>query len=284
MRTKLPTNAIALLECFLFIAETPNISQAAKAMRISRVTLQSRLKQLEKLCGYELLELDSHNRYKLTPRAENWVQEVKVWLRRGEDIFSLTDERKGGLLRSLSQPDGEDFYSQQHPLSALWEHDAPYLRSMFEDWVRAKAQYDNPALAKVRENSFMARLRDNEFVIMEIGKKAAIINWLGKDWCLSAIGQPLSSTAISTKADEVLTYAYRQVIMQGSPWYDHVSMEMPRPIKGTQERAYYRRLILPCKLPDGSPVIASVVELSDNLVIGDLEVSSNSQPKPGGAE
>lgn len=276
--TNLPTNVIGLLEGFLLVAETLNISQAARALKISRVTLQNRLRLLEELCGYPLLELDNNNRYKLTARAENWAQEVRVWLLQGEDLFSLSDERASGLLQSVPEEAEDAYYSQQHPVSTLWEHNVPYLRSMFEDWVKAKAQYDNPALNRVRENAVLARLNEGEFIIMEIGKNAAIMDWLGRDWCLSAIGNPLPSTAISTKADQVLTYAYRQVIRQGAPWYDHVSMEMPRPVKNTRERAYYRRLILPCKLPDGSPVVASVVELSDKLVIGDLEVPRKNQP------
>lgn len=280
MHIKLPSNIIALLEGFLVVAETLNISQAAKTLKISRVTLQNRLRTLEKLCGYKLLEFDSHNRYKLTTRAENWAQEVRIWLRQGDDIFSLSDERARGLLQSSPQ-DGEPYYWQQHPVNDLWEHDTPYLKSMFTAWVKAEAQFDNPALALVCDNAIMARLRDNEFVIMGIGKNAAIMNWLGREWCLSAVGKPLSSTAISTKADQIVTYAYRQAILLGSPWYDHVSMEMPKPVKDTHERAHYRRLVLPCKLPDGSPMIASVVELSDELVIGDVEVPRAHQPTRG---
>ncbi|MEM7215147.1 MAG: LysR family transcriptional regulator [Pseudomonadota bacterium] len=272
MQTKLPTNAIALLEGFLAVVETLNISQAAKSLKVSRVTLQNRMKELEKQCGFDLLEFDSHNRYKLTKRGESWAHELRVWLQQGEDIFSLSDERAKGLLQSSPKQGGEPFYSQQQPVSALWEHDTPYLKSMLSAWVKAEGKFDNPAFARVNDNAILARLRDAEFIIMSIGKSAAIVDWLGREWCLSAIGKPLSSTAISTKADQIVTYAYRQVILLGSPWYDHVSMEMPRPIKGTFERAYYRRLILPCKLPDGSPVVASIVELSDDLKISNFEV------------
>ena len=281
MHFKLPTNIIALLEGFLVVSETLNISQAAKTMKISRVTLQNRLKQLEDLCGYKLLEFDSHNRYKLTPRAKNWVQEVRVWLRQGEDIFSLSDERSKGLLHNSPERSDESFYCQQHPLNCLWEHNTPYLQLMMHSWLEAKGQFSNAAFQQLRENAILARLHDDNFIIMEIGENAAMMKWLGPKWCLSAIGKPLSSTAMSSKADQIITYSYRQAILQGAPWYDHVSTELPRPEKGTHERAFYRRLVLPCKLPDGSPLIASVVELSDELVIGDLEVSRVHQPTQG---
>jgi len=281
VHTNLPKDLIALLESFLVVTETLNISQAARVMKVSRVTVQNRLKTLEKLCGYSLLEFDGHNQYKLTERAETWAQEVRVWLRQGEDIFSLSDERAKGLLQSSSQQNGDPYYWQQHPVTALWEHDTPYLKSMLAAWVKAEAQFDSPALAPVCDNALLARLRGNEFVIMSIGKNAAIMNWLGREWCLSAIGNPLSSTAMSTKADQIVTYAYRQAILLGAPWYDHVSLEMPRPVKDTRERAYYRRLVLPCKLPDGSPLIASIVELSDELVIDGLEVPRVNQPTRG---
>ena len=277
----LPKNVIALLTGFLAVAETLNISQAAKAMKVSRVTLQNRLKLLEELCGYALLEFDSHNRYKLTARAESWAQEVRIWLRQGEDIFSLADERAKGLLLSSPHLHGESFYCQQHPLNCLWEHNTPYLKSMLQSWLEAEGQFNNDSFKHVRENAILARLHDDNFIIMEIGKNAAMMNWLGSTWCLSAIGKPLSSTAMSSKADQTITYSYRQVILQGSPWYDHVSTELPRPEKGTIERAYYRRLVLPCKLPDGSHLIASVIELSDELVIGDLKVPRLHQPTPG---
>ena len=278
---KLPKNVIALLEGFLAVADTLNISQSAKVMKVSRVTLQNRLKFLEKLCGYSLLELDSHNRYKLTTRAEYWAQEVRVWLRQGEDVFSLSEERAKGLLQSSPRKYGETFFSQQHPLNCLWEHNSPYLNSMMKAWMDAKGQFNSPDMMHVRDNAILARLHDDNFIIMEIGENAAMTKWLGSEWCLSAIGKPLSSTAMTSKADQIVTYSYRQTILQGSPWYDHVSTELPRPKLGTFERANYRRLVLPCKLPDGSPLIASVVELSDDLVIGDFEVPRIHQSSRG---
>ena len=250
-------------------------------MKVSRGTLQNRLKLLEKLCGYCLLELDNHNRYKLTARAESWAQEVKVWLRQGEDIFALSDERVKGLLQSFPQQHGESLYCQQHPLNCLWEHNTPYLKSMMQTWMEAEGMFNSPAFTHVRDNAILARLYDDKFIIMEIGKKAAMMDWLGSKWCLSAVGKPLSSTAMSSKADHIITYSYRQAILQGTPWYDHVSTELLRPEKGRLERAYYRRLVLPCKLPDGSPLIASVIELSDELVFGDLEVPRMNQPTSG---
>jgi hypothetical protein len=268
----LPANIVALLEGFLIVTKTLNISQAARELKISRITLQNRLRELEKLCGYKLLELDGHNTYKLTARAQNWAEEVRIWLRRGEDIFSLSDERAKGLLQSSFEHYGKPFFSQQHPVNDIWEHDTPYLQSMLSDWVKAKAEFGNPKLARLSDNAFFVRLRDEEFIIMAIGKHAAIMEWLGREWCLSAIGKPLSSTAISTRADQIVTYAYRQAILTGSPWYDHVSVAMPRPVKNSIERAYYRRLILPCKLPDGSPVVASIVELTTDLKIHNFKV------------
>ena len=281
MNNKLPTNVFVLLESFQVIAETLNISQAAKAMKVSRITLSKRLKDLEELCGYTLLEFESHNRYKLTARAENWIQEVRVWLRQGEDLFALSNERATGLLQSSSQKPGERFHSQQHSLSSLWEHNSPYLNSMLTAWMQAEGQTNSDAFAEVRQNAILARLHHDEFIIMEIGENAAMMKWLGSKFCLSAIGKPLSSTAMSSKADQTITYTYRQAILQGSPWYDHVSADLPRPEIGTAEQAFYRRLVLPCKLPDGSPVIASIVELSDELVIGDLEVPRVNQPTGG---
>ncbi|MEM7067987.1 MAG: LysR family transcriptional regulator [Pseudomonadota bacterium] len=278
MQEKLPENIVALLRSFLAVAESLNINQTAKSMKISRLTLKNRLKALEKLCGFRLLEFDTYNRYKLTPRAETWVHEVRIWLQQGEDIFSLSQERAGGLLQSTPEKLDEPFYSQQHAITSLWEHDTPYLKSMLNSWFKAEAQFGNPALKRVCDNAILARLRDGEFVIMGIGKNAAMMDWLGKEWCLSAIGKPLPSTAMSTKSDKIVTYSYRQAIQSGAPWYDHVSMELPRPERGTRERAYYRRLILPCKLPDGSPMIASIVELSEDLQIDNFEVPRANQP------
>lgn len=271
MDMKLPPNFVALLQGFLMVTETSNISQAARKLNVSRITLQNRLKQLEKLCGYKLLELDGHNSYKVTTRAQNWAEEVRVWLRRGEDMFSLSDERAKGLLQSTREQYAEPFYSQQHPVNDIWEHNTPYLQSMLSDWVKAKAKYDSTAFARVYDNSLMVRPQDDEYIITSIGKNAALVDWLGRDWCLSSVGKPLSSTAISTRADQVVTYAYRQALLLGTPWYDHISMVLPRPGKQTRERAYYRRLILPCKLPDGSPLIASIVELSTDLEISNIE-------------
>jgi len=278
MPNNLPKNVIALLEGFLIVSDTLNISQAAKILGISRMTLQNRLKQLEKKCGYKLLEFDNHNRYKLTPRAENWVQEVRVWLRRGEDIFSWVEERSTGLLHSFPLKDGEQFYCQQHSLMSLWKHETPYLVSMLETWIKAQGEFENPAIQLVRDNAILARMIDDKYIIMEIGKDAAMMSWLGEEWCRSAIGKPLSSTPMSSLADQIVTYSYRQSTLLGTPWYDHVSVELPRPVKDTKERAYYRRLVLPCKLLDGSSVIASVVEITDKLVISGLEVPSINQP------
>jgi len=274
VQTKLPKNLIFLLRIFLAVADTPNITKAAKKMSISRVTLQNRLKDLEELCGYKLLEFDTHNRYKLTAKAEKWAVKVKHWLRQGEDIMSVSDKHAEEFVNGFSNKHDAPCYYQQHPLNCLWESDTPYLKTMMQSWLSAEGQFNNSELAHVCENAILARQHYDEFIIMGIGGKAAIMDWLGKESCLSAIGIPLSSTAVSTKADDTITDSYRKAILQGAPLYEHVSMELPRPEMGTNVRAYYRRLILPCKLPDQSPMIASVVEISDNITIDDLETMS----------
>ena len=270
MPTKLPSNVIALLYGFLAVAKTLNISHAAETLKISRATLQNRLKELENLCGYQLLEFDSHNRYKLTAQAESFLKEVRIWLRQGDDIFSRNQAIPKGLLHYSPQNPDETFYCQQHPLSSVWKHNTPYLQSAMKAWLKFKGRFDGPDFSYIRNNAILARLYEDKFIITEIGKDAAMNDWLGTEWCLSAIGNPLSSTPMSSKADQIITYTYHQAIIQGSPWYDHISAVLPRPEKGAEEQAYYRRIIFPCQLPDGSPLIASVVEITDDLVMGDL--------------
>lgn len=281
MDFKLPTNAIGLLEGFLAIAETLNVSQAARKIGVSRVTLQNRMRLLEELCGYKLLELEHDNRYRLTNAAELWLEDIKVWMREGRELFSLSDERSSGLLKNSPLGDDEQFYCQQHPLISLWEHNSPYLQSMLTAWLEAKGEFMSPAFKLVRDNGILARLHNDTFIITEIGSDAAMMEWLGEEWCLSAIGKPLPSTPMSSKADQVIMYSYRQSLLKGAPWYDHISAELPRPVKKTTERAFYRRLLLPSKLPDGSPLIASIVELSNELVIDGLEVLSKHQQSRG---
>ena len=281
MSRELPSDTIDLLQSFLAFCETLNITHAARKLDVSRPTLTRRLKAVEGLCGRSLMERVEHGSYRLTSFGESWRGEVLAWLRQGQHLIDPNGGRFTGLMRNAPSYHGEEYRFQQHALADLWAHGAQPLIEAFDDWTAARGALESSAFERSRRRSIVARRHGSEFLIVEIGDEAPMMDWLGWEWCRSAIGKPLSSTSISTEADRAITYAYSQALLLGTPWYDHVSANLPRPKIDRIERGKYRRLIVPCTFPDGSFAVASIVELSSDLVIDGSEVTRVNQRTGG---
>ncbi|MEM9734276.1 MAG: LysR family transcriptional regulator [Pseudomonadota bacterium] len=272
MGNSLPPDTIQLIEAFAAFGETLNVTHAADKLKISRPTMLRRLRTLEKLCGGAIIDKSDPNRFRMTEFGEAWLGEAMTWLEQGDALRSHGFARLTGLMSAQSGDGKEPFYAQQHALKNVWTHGVALFDAAMTAWTDAKGKADSPLLAEARAVSILSRLNGQAFVIVEIGKKAPMVEWLGEAWCLSSIGKPLSATPMSSAADRFVTHAYRQALKTGSPWYDHVSADLPRAALGRIQRANYRRLILPVEFPDGSPAIMSIVELSDDLVIDGYEV------------
>lgn len=272
---------VELLQAFLAFAKVPNVSLSSKELGISRPTMLRRLKKLEEMCAQPLVMRVRHSSYELTDFGAAFRIEAEAWLRQGANLVSGQGGMLSGLLHSSPEIHGEPFHIQQHPLHNVWSHSSDLIAKMLDCWTQARGWLQADSFLPVREHAIVARAFNNEFLLISIGEKAPMMEWLGREWCESSIGKPLSSTVISSAADRVITHSYLQCLRFGTPWYDHVSIELPSPTLGGAQRTNYRRLVMPCKLPDGSPVIASVVELSDDLVIDGFEVPRTSQTNKG---
>jgi hypothetical protein len=282
MNPSLPPKTVELLQAFLAVAATLNISKAARDMGLSRPTVIRRLRDLEVQCAQPLMKRVSHSSYELTDLGASLRIDAENWLRQGSFLVSAQGGIFSSLLHSSPEVHGEQFHVQQHPLDDVWHHGSEVLIQMLDCWTTARGWLEAPQFAPAYERAVVARAYDAEFLLIAIGEKAPMMTWLGREWCRSSIGKPMSSTVISTASDRTITHSYLQALRFGTPWYDHMSIQLPRPKTGISERANYRRLVMPCKLPDGSPVVASVVELSDDLVIDSFDVPRTNQSKTGG--
>ncbi len=278
----LPGNVVEILRSVVAFAKEPNLSRVADTLHISRPTLRKHLKQFEEVVGSPFLQRIDHTTYQITDFGNRLLSDVESWLGEGEALLNAKLKGTGSLFRASLDLDDDWFEIQQHPLNSLWDHKTPLLSEGFKCWLEARGWIESDAFKPIRDQIVITRTMADDWVIVEIGEKSSMTFWLGWEHVKSALGKTLSSSPITTEADELLLHAFRKANLTGTPWYDHVSTTLPKSATGERIPVNYRRLVLPCRFPDASPAIASLVERTDELVIGDFEVPRVNQ-QTGGA-
>lgn len=270
-----PSSPISLDELFSSLsafAATPNLTKAAEVRSLSRPTLRRHLFELERMSSEPILHRVDHTNYRLTAYGERVALRAEEWLRAGENLLNeATNGSSDFWHESLDFPEGW-LRVQQHAISSIWTHGANFLAQGLEAWTKAQCQLEAPEMAALRRFFVVARQRKGEWLLIEVGEESSLAQWVGLSRARAEIGLPVSLNTISTEGNLATTYAYEQASKTGSPWYDHVSVALPKERDGARFQVNYRRLVLPSQLNTGSPVIVSLVERHDELVIDGFEV------------
>ena len=277
----MPPQFVEIIRSALAFAECGNFSSAAVKLGISRPTLRRHLNQLNDLCGASLMKRLDHTTYTLTETGEQVLTDAAAWLQQGAAILDQSDQTLTGLFHAHIDEPAEQLHLQQHSLDRVWEEGSEDLANAASAWMLARGDIDHEALLNIRKVAITIRLSDGEWRIVEIGEDTALAAWLGPAASRSSIGKTLRLTPLSSKADRFLVHPFHQAHLQGTPWYDHVSIRLAKPGELQRDDVQYRRLVLPCRFADDSRAVMSVSVMTGDLNIPGFDPGDATEDRRG---
>ena len=147
-------------------------------------------------------------------------------------------------------------------------------------WSNARFQIEDPALEPLKPYLLLYREYQSTWFCVSVGEKSSYASW--HDWtrAKSAIGQPVTESPAGPEIRQFVTHAYTQVFHGGGARLDHIFARLSREKDGPLLPVSFQRLLMSCSLPDGGPVLASLVARTHRLDIPDLSPDKiTSMPK-----
>lgn len=268
-----PAVLFEMLRSFSTLARTLNLSETVRILDCTRQTVRRHIDTLEEIKGAKFFEVKDRQ-YRITEAGARSVIEADYLLERcdswlaGRSILSATVD--GLDHASYSDEQGHDFRAQQHPINRIWLDSPPLLRRAFQAWSDSRFEIEDPAMDKVRPYLLLYREHQSIWFCVSIGELSSYATW--HDWtrAKSAIGKPVTDSPTDAETRRFVTRAYTQVFHGGGARLDHVYALLSRTKDGPLMPISFQRLLLSCSLPDGAPVLASVVARTYRLDIPDL--------------
>lgn len=267
----LPSATFDALKSLIVLAETRNLSETVRLLGLTRQTIRRHIKLLEELRGRRMFSLEA-GAYRLTTdgRAEYQAARrifdgVCSWAQGLGSVNPFID------LRRFEDSHGRYYYSQQHGLRSLMLDGLESQKQVFRAWTECRGEIDTAAFEQVKPMLLLYREQFESWLCVHVGERSAMATWLGPIWAKSVIGSVLEQDPVANPSDEFVARAYQEVMQTGSCRYDHAAIRLPRATDGELEAINYRRLLLPCSFPDGSPALAVCSVFTNNIDIGLLE-------------
>ncbi|MBT4889120.1 MAG: LysR family transcriptional regulator [Rhodospirillales bacterium] len=262
-----------MLRSFTTLAYTLNLSKAVRILGSTRQTLRRHIDILEEIRGEKLFEVQDRQ-YHLTETGSQSLKEAGSLLERGEAWLEGRIKTVDGLsLVKYDDEDGFSLYSQQYPVTRIWEDSPPLLRHGLKAWVDAKAQLEHPAMDKIAPYTNVYRKHKNSWLCVRVGEQSSIARWLGPVWAKSAIGCVLEEDPMSCGADLFTIENYDRVSQETSIRLDHVFVRLPRKEGEKPQSARYQRLLFRCFFPDGNSAVATLIAITNKVDIAGLDLT-----------
>lgn len=262
-----------MLRSFTTLARTLNLSQAVRILGTTRQTLRRHIDILEDVRGEKFFEVKDRQYY-LTDAGKHSLAEAETILERGQAWLSGQNKFIDGLAHvKYVDEQGIPFYSQQHPVTDVWNSGLPLLQKGLQAWVNSRSRLDHPAMEQIKPYLVLYRKRGASWLCVGVGEKSSVASWLGADWAKSAIGYILQEDPMSSGADQFIVEAYNRVSQEGNIRLDHIYTFLPRQKGGKNKAVLYHRLLFACTFPDGKPAIATFSVRTNNLDIPGLNMS-----------
>ena len=270
----LPSNLYSVLQSFVTLAQTLNLSKTTERLDITRQSVRRHIDWLEQKTDAQLFTYE-HNQYGLTPAGEQWLTEAANLLDQADLVFGASSSMINGLpLVHVEIAEDHHFYAQQHPIVDVWKDDTPPLiKRGLEAWVTGHGAIDHDALKTVRPYLVAYRHLNDQWICTEVGELSSYASWLVSTWARSYIGRAFGADPIQSPADQFMLRAHRTAERNGAPWYDHICTRYTRGDSDELLPVNYQKLVLPCRFPDNSPVMAILVARTNNISIFGLEPS-----------
>lgn len=258
------------LRSFSTLARTLNLSKTVRALGSTRQTIRRHITMLEESKGVKLFTIEDRQ-YELTQEGENSLNEAEELLARGEAWVSNLSGHINGLPRiSLDIKDEIYYHLQQHPLSSLWTNSSELMQIGFQCWADAKGEIESEALSPIRPYLMVFRWLEKKWVCVEVGKQSSFATWFGWTWERSSIGRGVADMPGGPGFGNLLLQPFKEVSTTHSVRLDHIHTRVERTHEGEKVPISYQRLILGCRFPDGTAVLATLIDRTYNIDIAGL--------------
>jgi len=265
-----PAVLFEMLRSFTTLAETLNLSQTVRILDCTRQTVRRHMDVLEEIKGEKLFEVRDRQ-YKLTEAGSRSVAGAEFLLKRSDAWLAgrtVHTKNVDGLDHASFQDEkGHDFHSQQHPISCIWQDSPLILQKSFQAWSNSRFQIEDPAMEEVKPYLLLYREFQSSWFCVGVGERSSYATW--HDWtrAKSAIGRHVTESPAEPEIRQFVTRAYNQVFHGAGARLDHIYARISRTNGGPLLPVSFQRLLLSCALPDGSPILASVVARTHSLDI-----------------
>lgn len=257
-----------LLRSFVTLARTLNLSRAVRELGSTRQTVRRHINILEEIKGAPLFDLEDRQ-YRLSSTGRRALREAEDILARGEAWLNGEAGHVEGLFHVAQEREdaGWDFHLQQHPISSIWTGKSGLLKRGLKCWAEAEGQLEHDAFQVIRPYLMVFRRFEDDWVCTEVGSKSSYATWYGWAWERSAVGRNVPSLPGGSTHAHLLAQPFEDVRATHGLRYDHVHTLMGRADEKVLHPISYKRLLMGCRYPDDSFVLASLVERSYDLQI-----------------
>jgi hypothetical protein len=263
-----------MLRSFTTLAQTLNLSKAVRVLGSTRQTLRRHIDILEEYRGEKLFEVQDRQ-YSLTEAGSRSLEEAITLLARGEAWLSGSTTSVDGLAQvRFDDNQGNSTCSQQHPVTRIWQDGPPLLQVGLQAWAESNARLGHTSMERLTPYLNVFRKHENSWLCVHVGEESSIARWLGPVWAKSAIGCVFADDPVSSGADVLTIEIYDKVANEGSLRLDHLFVRMPRVAGGEPLPARYQRFLFGCYFPDGSPAVANLIAITDQVDIPGQDLSN----------
>jgi len=267
-----PSLLYEMMRSFVGLAEALNLSQAVEQIGSTRQTVRRHIAQLEDAMGIKLFDVQQR-RYALTEEGERALKPAQVLLDQGAVWFQGQFEHVAGMLKfSYEDESGWMYHQQELPLSMVWSCESDLLRSALQAWATSCGELESKHMEKIRP--YIVGYRDNMqgWICTEVGEYSYYANWSGWAQARSSVGRPLTHLPGGAALASLVDGPFQAIHVGEGVRVDQVVTKLNfGGTDGPMEVAAFDRLLMGMKLPDGSPVIVSVVDRSCQMRISDLD-------------
>lgn len=262
-----------MLQSFVSMAKTLNLSHSAKALGVTRQTVHRHIAALEKYHGKKLFDTRGRG-YQLTAHGQSCLHGAEQLLASGRSWLSGEITQSDGLLSIKNAHDtSQPYFLHQHPLSSLWDTASPFLRQCFKLWAEAEGHVEHKAFEPVRDYAMLYRRQNDAWICIHVGSKSSYAFWLGWEMEKSSVGYAITELPMGAKFSNLVLPPFEDVFKAGSARFDHIYTQVSRTPGGPELPVSYHRLCMPGRLPNKSFVLISIIERTRKVDIKDFEQS-----------
>jgi hypothetical protein len=262
-----------MLRAFDSLARTLNLSETSDLLGVTRQTVRRHISDLEGIRGGDLFTLQKHS-YALTQLGIASLAGARSMLRQADSWSKAAVNGSNGSQHleygQFQDDEGRRYFSQQHPVNLVAQVGAPLVQKTLVAWGHALARIEAPEFSDVRPYLVVYRRNPDGWVCVEVGEKSTYAKWFGWAWSKSAVGRLSQEDRAGDEFNGFIANAYERIHDEGGVRLDHLFAHLPREVSDAPIPVTFQRLLMGCVFPDGTPALAVLVSISDDVTIDGL--------------